>query len=229
MKQKIQWLILLVAVGFVMQCKTKEEPSPVVKVTITSDVINEGDTLIFVNATNNVSKHEWRCDSLQWTSSEASPSLILTKAGIYDFTYRASNGDGQNDEKKFNITVLPDSIYRLSSNGKKVWIVKSITYAGSEMLTSTCQKDDEFTVFKGLSDTCALTQGNDTCAPGTYIFTLPATSSWRWVPSKKAFEFSLVAFGSPVNLSFTTTELTSTTFKGNDAVNAVTIHMERKP
>jgi len=229
MKQKIQWLILLVAVGFVMQCKTKEEPSPVVKVTITSDVINEGDTLIFVNATNNVSKHEWRCDSLQWTSSEASPSLVLTKAGIYDFTYKASNGDGQSDEKKFNITVLPDSIYRLSSNGKKVWIVKSITYAGSEMLTNTCQKDDEFTVFKGLSDTCTLTQGNDTCAPGTYIFTLPATSSWRWVPAKKAFEFSLVAFGSPVNLSFTTTELTSTTFKGNDAVNAVSIHMERKP
>ncbi len=229
MKQKIQWLILLVAVGFVMQCKTKEEPSPVIKVTITSDVINEGDTLIFVNATNNVSKHEWRCDSLQWTSSEASPSLILTKAGIFDFTYKAINGDGQSDDKKFNITVLPDSIYRLSSNGKKVWIVKSITYGGSEMLTNTCQKDDEFTVFKGLSDTCTLTQGKDTCTPGTYIFTLPATSSWRWVSAKKAFEFSLVAFGSPVNLSFTTTELTSTTFKGNDAVNAVSIHMERKP
>jgi hypothetical protein len=218
MKQKIQWLILLVAVGFVMQCKTKEEPSPVIKVTITSDVINEGDTLIFVNATNNVSKHEWRCDSLQWTSSEASPSLILTKAGIFDFTYKAINGDGQSDDKKFNITVLPDSIYRLSSNGKKVWIVKSITYGGSEMLTNTCQKD-----------TCTLTQGKDTCTPGTYIFTLPATSSWRWVSAKKAFEFSLVAFGSPVNLSFTTTELTSTTFKGIDAVNAVSIHMERKP
>ncbi len=228
MKKPIQWILLVAVVAIASQCKTKEEPTPVIQVTL-NNTLSEGDTLAFMNKTNNASKHEWRCDSLQWSSTEASPTLIVTKAGNYDFTYKATNGDGLSDEEKFTVTVLPDSIYRLSNNGKKVWIVKSITYAGSEMLTNTCQKDDEFTVFKGLSDTCTLTQGTDTCAPGTYIFTLPATSSWRWVPAKKAFEFSLVAFGSPVNLSFTTTELTSTTFKGNDAVNSVSIHMERKP
>jgi hypothetical protein len=229
-KTHLVHLAMLISIALAFYgCKTKEEPLPEVKLSVSSALIFEGDTIQFINESKNSNYYVWKIPALNFTSNEVSPKYTFRLAGKYELYLKARNGDGQEAEKILNIEVLPDSVYRLSNHGKKLWMVKSIIYSGSEVLTQSCQKDDEFTVYYGQSDTCVLTEGKNKCSAGTYIFDLPATSAWRFNSKKKAFEFSLTAFGSPIALSFVATELTHTSFKGKDALNDVSITLEAAP
>lgn len=218
------WLVVMAG-----SCKVEEEPIPTIKTGTYRAVNSEGDTVVFSNSTSHASAYEWNIPDLGYTSTEKEPSIVVTEAGSYTVYLKAFNGDGAFAESSMQLEILPDSVYRLSRNSVKVWIVKSILYGGNEMLTQPCQKDDEFTVYHGTADTCTMTEGTNTCPAGTYIFELPASSEWRFKSSTKSFEFSLNAFGSPVNLSFVTQELTHQTFRGIDNANGVSITLEAKP
>lgn len=227
---KIKYLIgvaILIAFGS-EACKTKDEPAPIVKIAVSNVTISEGDTVIFLNTTEHATKHEWRCDSLGFSSNLAAPIIVITKSGTYDFLYTATNGDGKTSNGKLTLAVTADTIYRLSNNTQKIWIVKSLKYNGNEMVTSSCQFDDEFTVYKAAQDSCTLTHGKDTCPTGTYLFELPATSQWRWNSNKGTFEFALVAFGSPINLAFKPSVCTTSLFEGADVTNGVSIKLALK-
>lgn len=228
MSKIIQFIIALGLILFIVQCKTKEEGAPEISISVLSSTIEEGDTLVFQNNSKNVSTSSWVCEKLKFTSTSFAPSIVIADSGTYDFTYTGANGDGVSKSQMMTITVLPDTAYRLSNNTKKIWIIKSIIYNGTEMVNTDCMKDDEFTVYKGTTDTCTITHGKDTCAPGTYIFDLPATSGWRWNTKTSKFEFALYAFGSPVNLSFKPEICTKAEFKGTDAINNVKITLNAK-
>lgn len=184
--------------------------------------------MVFVNQSVNSKTFFWNIPALNFTSTDKNPSVVFTEAGTFEVYLTCKNGDGKEAAGKIGVDVLPDTIYRLSNKSKKVWIVKSIIYGGNEILTQGCQKDDEFTVYKASPDTCIMTEGNIKCPPGTYIFELPTSSQWRYNSKNKAFEFGLVASGSPINLSFEITELTNQVFKGIDKMNGVSIVLERK-
>lgn len=228
MKHSIGFIITAILLLQFQSCKTKEEAAPDIKIGAVQLLINEGDTLLFTNNSTHVSKSNWSCDKLGFSSTELAPTLVIKDSGVYQFHYAGTNGDGISNSADLQITVLPDTVFRLSNNGTKIWIIQSIIYNNTEMVTNNCQKDDEFTVYHGSSDTCTLTNGKDTCPPGTYIFELPATSQWRWNSARNTFEFALTAFGSPVNLSFKPKTCTRQTFDGEDAFNGVRIKLQEK-
>ncbi|MBS3914136.1 MAG: PKD domain-containing protein [Bacteroidetes bacterium] len=210
-----------------ISCKKQTEPSPVADFGFSLFEVYEGDTLVFLNSSKNVSVSFWEMPALNWKSEEFQPQYVFTDAGLYQVNLLVKNGDGLTDSKSLNVNVKPDSIYRLSGNSKKVWIVKSIIYNGNELQTQPCQMDDEFIVFHNQADTCNLTEGTDTCANGTYLFDLPATSQWRY-NSAGTFEFALTAFGSPINLNFDIKYLSKDSFAGYDAINSVSFRLARK-
>lgn len=228
MSLKNHFISALCLILLFVQCKTKEEGAPELSISVLSSTIGEGDTLVFQNQSKNVSTSSWVCEKLQFASTLFAPSIVIADSGTYDFTYTGVNGDGVSKTQSLKINVIPDTIFRLSNNTKKIWIIKSIIYNGTEMVNTDCMKDDEFTVYKGTTDTCTITHGKDTCAPGTYIFELPATSEWRWNTKISKFEFALYAFGSPVNLSFNPEICTRSEFKGTDAINNVKITLNSK-
>jgi PKD repeat protein len=218
-------LVLTAVLGF--SCKKQTEPAPVADFGFSLFEVHEGDTLVFLNTSKNVAASFWEMPSLNWKSQEFQPKYIFTEAGLYQVNLTVKNGDGLSDSKSLNVNVKPDSIYRLSGNSKKVWIVRSIIYNGNELQTQSCQMDDEFIVFHNSADTCNLTQGTDTCASGTYLFDLPATSQWRYNPAG-TFEFALTAFGSPINLNFGIKYLSKDSFAGYDPINGVSFRLARK-
>lgn len=209
-------------------CKKKEEAAPTASFSLSSATIYEGDTVTITNGSTHAKTYAWSITGSSWTSTEANPVLYPDSAGTFPLNLTVTNGDGKTASASLNMVVLPDTIYRLSGNSKKVWWVKSIKYGGSELLTQSCQNDDEFTVFKVKSgqDTCLLTEGATKCPSGTYIFTLPASSMWR--VSKGKFEFALSVAGTPFNLSFTMDKCTLREFEGTDATNGVIIKLARK-
>lgn len=209
--------------------KKKTEASPTADFSISSATLNEGDTLIITNKSANAASYNWKLSGTSWVSTQANPMLIVDSAGTFSLNLDTRNGDGKTASHSMNITVQPDTVFRLSANSKKTWHVTSILYNGSEMLSASCQKDDELIVWKTPStttDTCQLTEGNDKCPPNTYYFDLPTTSQWR--VNKSAFEFSLVILGSPVLLSFNIVKCTKWEFEGYDATNKVTFKMVKK-
>ncbi len=229
--------VFLVTLGFVLTagivvidaCKKKEEAAPVADFTVNSTSINEGDSLILTNKSSNGKSYKWSYSGSSWSSTDASTYFVVDSAGTFSLTLEAKNGDGKSSTKKMDITVLPDTVWRMSNNGKKIWIVKSIKLNGVEQLANSCQQDDEFIVYKTpltSTDTCQITEGTTKCPSGTYLFTLPASSAWRL--NKGKFEFALTAFGSPVNLSFAISKCTRREFEGADGVNNVTIKLAEK-
>lgn len=229
MKILIQFSLLLFLLSSVISCKDKTEGLPVANFSLSDNSFKEGDTLQFVNSSDNASRFLWTSTYKNWSSTESNPQLILDSAGHYTITLKATNGDSKTNSKSLDLIVMPDTIFRLSNNSKKVWIVQSIMYNGSEMLNENCQKDDEFIVFRnGIKDTCNITEGKETCPDGTYIFELPASSDWRFDSKSKSFDFALTAFGTPINLNFSVQKCTRDTFEGMDAVNGVSIRLIKK-
>lgn len=232
MKSITQFFIILISlVGLLLSssCKTKEEALPNAMFSLSFETVREGDTLIVKNESTNYRSSLWEVKSIGFQSKDELPTIVFKQAGSYELSLTCYNGDNRESVFTKSITVLPDTVYRLSNNWQKKWIVRSIIYGGNEMLKDSCQKDDEFTVFHNDADTCTLTEGKNSCAPGTYIFDLPATSQWRFNSNLKAFEFALFAFGSPINLSFNIKELSHTIFKGTDVANGVSIWLEAAP
>lgn len=229
MKLLIQFGLAVFILSSVICCKDKTEALPVANFSWSKTSFHEGDTLQFINSSSNASSVLWTSTYRNWSSTEYSPQLVIDSAGQYTFTLKTTNGDGKTNSKSLDITVLPDTIFRLSNNSKKVWIVQSIMYNGSEMLNENCQKDDEFIVFRnGIKDTCNITEGKETCPDGTYIFELPASSDWRYDSKSKSFDFALTAFGTPINLNFSAQKCTRDTFEGTDAINGVSIRLIKK-
>lgn len=209
-------------------CKSKVEGKPEAAFSPSKAEIREGDTITFINSSKNGSVFTWQIAPNGWSYIGEEATFIFTDAGSYDINLTAKNGDGLSDTKKQTITVLPDSIFRLSNRRSKTWTIRSILYNGNELLTENCQQDDEFIVYRNAADTCQITEGRDTCPDGTYIFALPATSQWRFNSENSSFEFALTAFGSPINLSFGVKYLTRDSFYGFDADNNVHLKMGRK-
>jgi len=232
MKNRILYLLLAsFAAGFVLieACKKKSEPTPDTNFAMSAISVSEGDTVLFTNKTTNGKTYNWSYSGSKWTSGETNPMLIVDSAGSFMVTLEAANGDGKKSSKSIGLTVMPDTVFRMSANKKKVWIVTSISYNGIEQLNVTCQKDDEFVVVKSTlaaNDTCTLNEGVNKCPAGTYLLTLPTTSNWRFKKSK--FEFALSLLGSPINLSFAINKCTNQEFEGTDAVNSIVIKMKKK-
>jgi PKD repeat protein len=232
MKKKLILIaITIVVTGILMTnaCKKKSEPAPVADFGLNLLKIYEGDTIVFTNKSTNSKSFKWSYSGSKWTSTDANPSMVVDSAGSFKVMLEATNGDGKTNTKSMDIQVMPDTIWRISGNKKKEWWTKSISYNGSEMLTASCQLDDEFTVFKyanSANDSCLLTEGTNKCPSGTYLITLPTSSKWRLYKGK--FEFALSVLGTPFNLSFDLTKCTNYELQGVDNVNKVSIRLVKK-
>lgn len=232
MNRKLFYTVAALAAGLIALnegCKKKEEAAANSEFSLIKTTFNEGDTIMLVSSSTNAKTLKWTFSGSAWSSTNSTAFLPLDSAGTFQINLETKNGDGKGNVKSMTITVQPDTIWRLSGNSSKVWIVESLTYNSSEMLTASCQKDDEFTVIKTSSsstDSCTLTEGTNTCPSGTYLITLPMSSKWRIKDGK--FEFSIVALSTPMNLSFTMDKCTKTEFEGTDSKNSVTIKLKRK-
>ena len=211
-----------IVLGMFCSCKTE---NVVADFAVLKSVLKEGEPAEIQNNSSNATAFEWRLSPGTWKSTDKNPKLEFDEAGTYQLELISKNRK-LTSVKQTLITVLPDTMWRLTRNNSKIWYVASLVYAGSEMLVDTCQKDDEFRLVRGNMDTFSFTEGNKTCPSGTYLFEIPASGAWRYNSNKKTLEFALTAFGSPYNFEFTTTKITKDGYEGTDAKNEVVMKLK---
>lgn len=180
-----------------------------------------------VNQSEGADRYKWSITPGNWTSSEREPEIFFEDTGVYELKLTCENRK-ETSASSVKIRVKADTMWRLSGAGRKVWNVESILYGGAELLNQPCQKDDEFALVHGSTDTFSFTEGSQKCPDGTYIFTIPASGAWRFNRAKKSLDFSLTAFGSPYSFEFVTTKLTKDEFEGRDTKNDVVLKLKRQ-
>ncbi|MBL7811501.1 MAG: hypothetical protein JNL57_04705 [Bacteroidetes bacterium] len=206
----------------------RKTPDPVADFALNTLNPKEGEVVLCTQRSKNASQYEWRTDNGSFSSNEAQPAIHFDLPGSCKLTLTVKNKDGKAAVKSVDVVVLPDTIWRLSNNDKKVWHIRSIVYAGNELLTEDCQNDDEFICYKTGADTFQITEGSKKCPDGSYPFAMPGSGQWKFDTKKRALQFALVAFGSPINLSFASTKCSRDSFIGYDSVNDVYLKMVRK-
>lgn len=204
----------------------KSNTAPAAGFSLSKTVVSEGDTLIISNLSQNASAFSWSFNGK--TYSDQTPIIIATSAGKHNLLLTATS-NGVSATHSVEVTVLPDTLYRLSNNLIKTWNIKSIKYNSMEQINSPCQFDDEMTLYHHNIDTFQYTEGPQTCPAGTYIFSVPQSGEWRFNSAKKTFDLSLSAFGSPINLNFNLTKVSYDSIGGFDPVNKVDILLIKKP
>lgn len=203
---------------FQTACKRSETlPDPVAHFTLSDTIIREGDTI----RVNNLSEHAkgflWYMNGDLW-SEAASPVWMPVQSGRYEIELHAVGENGTHRLTKKEFRVLPDTVWRLTEHGNKIWTAASLIYAGNEMIQFPCQKDDEVTFSYGSNNAYSFTEGKDTCPTGTYLIPMPQKGSWRFDAKKQELN-CMVTEPAPLLLTFRFDSLSRHYFKGTDSRN----------
>jgi hypothetical protein len=196
---------------------------------LTKDTVFEGETIPLSNLSKGSNQYEWIIMPGNIRFSGLQPEIRIEHSGFYEITLNVKNSKGKKELFRKQLFVKPDTIWRLTSNNKKVWIIASITYEGSELVDMPCKADDEFHFYKNnTKDTFQITEGNNRCPDGSYIFNIPASGEWRFNRSNNSLDFALTAFQSPFNFEFRTEHLSPDSFSGYDETNDVRIRLRKR-
>lgn len=199
-------------------CKRPEgSPGPVARFSLTDSVYREGDTVVMSNSSEYASRYRWYLNGSLFSEAEV-PDWIPELNGNYKIELHAIGQSGEHHVASRTIRVLPDTVWRLSEHGSKVWTAISLLYAGNEMIQFPCQKDDVVTFSYGASNEYSFTEGKDTCPGGTYLIPMPQKGTWRYDAKRKELNCA-VTEPAPLLLTFKLDSLSRYYFKGTDARN----------
>lgn len=230
--KKIRYGSLVLPFAFLLlglaSCKKKEEKVlPMASFVFEKPTYREGDTIRLQNGSKDAVAYSWTAGAgADWISFDP-PLLRARRAGelLVDLVAESRTGDKAAFQAAVNI--LPDTVYRLTDGGRKVWRVASLLYAGTEILNAPCQLDDEVIFENNATRDYRYQEGKDSCAPGTYLVPVPQVGTWYYRSSRKELTCQ-VTEPSPLILGFRIDSLSHDYFKGTDRLNEVVLIL-RKP
>ena len=219
-------ILILVVYG----CKDRIEGDTIAEFELRSNVVKEGTELGIVQKSVNTSIYSWTIDGLGLSSSSPTPSFSMDSAGSYTLKLVTKGGNGKTSVQSQTFDVLPDTIWRLSSNDEKQWSLSSFILNGTEQITDVCQEDDifELNFSQGTNDSFFYTHETDTCSNGKYAYDMPAKGVWEFDSSKETFNISLMVSGTLTPFKFEIEVLTKDYLKASDKSNNSSIIMTRK-
>jgi hypothetical protein len=223
--------VFLLATGILLHmagCKKKEtKVIPTAVFTFEKASYREGDTIRLYNQSKDAARFSWKADTIAQWLSFSPPVLIARNAGELTIDLEAESETGDRHTFQASVNILPDTVYRLTGGGRKVWRVVSLQYAGNEMLIAPCQKDDEVIFDNNAAKEYRYQEGKDSCAPGTYLVPVPQFGNWYYRSARKELTCQ-VTEPSPLLLGFRIDSLSHDYFKGTDRLNEVVLIL-RKP
>lgn len=208
-------------------CKKKEDKVlPTAAFSFERLSYREGDTIRLLNESKDAVNVTWTANSpADWISFDP-PLLRARRAGELKVNLQAASKTGDKATFTAAVNILPDTVYRLTDGGRKVWRVVSLQYAGTEMLNAPCQLDDEVIFDNNATKDYRYQEGKDSCAPGTYLVPVPQFGTWYYRSARKELTCQ-VTEPSPLILGFRIDSLSHDYFKGTDRLNEVTLILRR--
>jgi len=224
MQKASYYLIILLAF---YGCKDKIESDSVADFKLKSAVVYEGTNLEVVQKSLNTSKYEWSIEGLNLNSNELNPLFFMDSAGLYTLKLTTKGGNGSSSMQQMNFEVLPDTIWRLSSNSSKKWQISSILSDGIEQIVDDCQLDDIFLLkhSSASNDSFFFTEEFDICNSGIQFFDAPAKGIWALNRANNSLSVEISSRGLATSFDFKIEEIRKNYFKGTDFVLNTTLIM----
>ena len=208
-------------------CKKKEDSVvPTASSGFEKTSYREGDTIRLQNGSQQAIAFSWNAGvEADWISFDP-PLLRARRAGELKVDLLAESRTGDKATFQAAVNILPDTVYRLTDGGRKVWRVESLIYSGTEMLNAPCQLDDEVIFENNATRDYRYQEGKDSCAPGTYLVPVPQFGTWYYRSARKELTCQ-VTEPAPLILGFRIDSLSHDYFKGTDRLNDVVLVLRR--